>query len=83
MIPTELLKALSKVDWNKVGKTAKKVGEAAVVVIGVVAGTKKLKGNPSVNKQIEKELKKLEKMLRKGIITKQEYEERRSKILNS
>lgn len=83
MIPVKpIVDGLKKVDWQKVGEVASKAGGAAVTIIGGIKVFKEMKGDDGISKKAEKELKKLDKMLRKETITKQEYEKMRERIIN-
>ena len=83
MIPVKpIVDGLKKVNWKKVGDVAKKVGEGAVVVATTIKVVKEVKGDDGFSRKVKKELKELDKMLRKGEITKEEYEKMRERIIN-
>jgi len=70
-----------KVDWNKVADITKKAAGAGVGVITVITNVKKLRSKPSSTKHKERELRRIEKLLKKGRITKDEYKEMRDQII--
>lgn len=83
MIPIDkILDALRKVDWKKVGDVAEKTAKVAAAAVGTIVAAKTLKGDEGLSRKAEKEIERLDRMLRKGIISEDEYQTMRQKIVN-
>ncbi|MCK5132884.1 MAG: hypothetical protein KAR40_12105 [Candidatus Sabulitectum sp.] len=83
MIPVKpIVDTLKKVDWKKTAEVAGKIGGGVTVVVATIKKLKDMKGDDGISKKTGKELKDLDKMLKKGRITRQEYETMRAKIIN-